>query len=129
MDLAAIAEDSQQCCNNQEYYSEVIANVITPAYSCLLPTVFSASLLPSKSLSLPLRHRAQCNSTALPVGTANNLPANVEFNVSIEESDNRRTCCFPALDSGSDQSFSFVIAHYFHQTWVSFIDILVQIKF
>lgn len=61
--------------------------------------------------------------------TAKDLPANVEFHVSIKKPNNRRGCSFPALDSGSNQSLSFVIAHYFHQTWVSFIDILVQVKF
>lgn len=42
MDLAGIAEGCQQCCNNQEYYSKVIASVITPAYGRLIPTGFSS---------------------------------------------------------------------------------------
>lgn len=62
MYLAATAEDCQQCCNNQEYYSEAIANGIKPAQS--RPPCRSAAPRWRAELLLGLRDTG--DSAALP---------------------------------------------------------------
>lgn len=64
-----------------------------------------------------------------PVKHDLSLPASVELNMSIEEADNRRRGCVPAVDSGSDQTLPLVVPHDLHQARVAFVHILVQVEF
>lgn len=57
------------------------------------------------------------------------LPAGVELDVRVEEAHHRRRGRVPAVDSGSDQALPLAVPHDLHQTWVTLVDVLVQVEF
>lgn len=65
MYLAATAEDCQQCCNNQEYYSEAIANGLKPAQS-RPPLPLCGAPLESRAPARPPGHGWQRRSARGP---------------------------------------------------------------
>ena len=57
------------------------------------------------------------------------LPAGVELDVGIKESDDRSRGGVPAVNPGSNQTFPFAVPHDLHQARVAFVHILIQVEF